>query len=189
MPCNFHIVKGILETFAAHLGLPEPKICPLDSADLPPMFDAEAASVSLGESLRGVTGKVAKNALGHFDIKTTVYYTELDITGFLTAPLPRSRYKPLPKFPALERDFCFVMPEHLSAGVIAGEIASLSPLVSEVRPFDLYRGEKLGKDLKSIAFGVSLRSSEKTLTDKDVEGLSATIIHTMQEKFGARLRT
>jgi len=189
IPCNFHIVKGFLETLAAHLGLPEPKICPLDSADLPPMFDAEAASVSLGESLRGVTGKVAKNVLGHFDIKTTVYYAELDITGFLTAPLPRSRYKPLPKFPALERDFCFVMPEHLSAGVIAGEIARLSPLVAEVRPFDLYRGEKLGKNLKSIAFGVNLRSGEKTLTDKDVEGLCATIIRTMQEKFGARLRT
>ena len=127
--------------------------------------------------------------LGHFDIKATVYYAELDITGFLNDPRTCPQYKPLPKYPTLKRDFCFVMPEHLSAGAIAGEISGISPLVEEVRPFDLYRDEKLGSNLKSVAFGVSLRSVEKTLTDGDVEKLCATIIRTIQEKFGAKLRS
>jgi phenylalanyl-tRNA synthetase beta chain len=189
LPCDFHVVKGVLETLAAHLGMRAPAIFPLAAETRPALFDDEAVSVALGEPLRGVSGKIAASVLSRFDIKTAVYYTELDMSGFLTAPPPRPQYKSLPKFPALERDFCFVMPEHLSAGVIAEEMCRLSPLVAEVRPFDLYRGEKLGNGLKSIAFGVSMRSSEKTLTDRDVEGLCATIINTMQDKFGAKLRT
>jgi phenylalanyl-tRNA synthetase beta chain len=153
------------------------------------MFDVEAASVDAGGIVRGVAGKINRKLLDHFDIKSVVYYAELDITALISAPLPRPAYKPLPKFPALERDFCFVMPEQLSAAAVADEIFRLSPLVVEVRPFDLYRGEKLGQNLKSIAFSVRLRSNEKTLTDKEAEGLHASIISTMQEKFGATLRT
>jgi phenylalanyl-tRNA synthetase beta chain len=188
LPCGYYILKGILETFAAYTGSEHPKITP-NAEGLAVMFDSLSAAVTLGEEMHGLAGKIAGNVLDHFDIKTKAYYTELDITGFLAAPLPRPQYKPLPRFPALERDFCFVMPEHLSAGAISEEIFRLSPLVAEVRPFDLYRGEKLGTNLKSIAFGVRLRSDEKTLTDKDVEGLCATLIRTMQEKFGVRLRT
>jgi phenylalanyl-tRNA synthetase beta chain len=188
LPCGYYILKGILETFASYTGAGRLKITP-NADGLPPIFNSESAAVTLGEQMHGIAGKIAGNVLDHFDIKTTAYYTELDITGFLAAPLPRPQYKPLPKFPALKRDFCFVMSEHLSAGAISEEIFRLSPLVAEVRPFDLYRGEKLGTNLKSIAFGVSLRSNEKTLTDKDVEGLCATLIRTMQEKFRVRLRT
>jgi len=189
MPCNFYIVKGVLEALAARLGLPEPTISPFDAATAPPLFDNEAAAVSLGTSLRGAAGRIAPEVLGLFDIKATVYYAELDITGFLNDCRICPQYKPLPKYPALKRDFCFVMPEHLSAGAIAAEIAGISSLVEEVRPFDLYRDEKLGNNLKSVAFGVSLRSVEKTLTDKDVEKLCATIIRTIQDKFGAKLRS
>ncbi len=187
MPCDFYIVKGIIETFGVHLGVSCPEISPLHN--VPALFESEAASVILGKSIQGVTGKISRKVLDHFDLKTVVYYAELDISEYLTAPQFQPKYKPLPKFPALERDFCFVMPEQLSAQTVAGEMYTLSPLIEEVRPFDLYRGEKLGPGLKSIAFSVSLRSNEKTLTDKDVEALCATIIRTMKEKFGAQLRS
>lgn len=189
LPCDLYIVKGVLEALAARLGFPEPDFLPLDKTNLLPVFGEEAATFSFGESIRGAAGRIAPDALGHFDIKATVYYAELDITGFLYAPRTWPQHKPLPRFPALKRDFCFVMPEQMSAGAIAREIAGISPLVEDVRPFDLYRGEKVGNNLKSVAFGINLRSAGKTLTDRDVEGLCATIIHTVQEKFGAKLRT
>jgi len=189
IPCDFYIVKGIIETFGAHLGVSIPEISPLNKERVPALFEDEAASVILGKSIQGVTGRISRKILDHFDIKTVAYYAELDCTDFLTAPQPRPHYTTLPKFPAMERDFCFVMPEQLSAQSVAGEMYKLSPLVEEVRPFDLYRGDKLGSGLKSIAFGVNLRSNEKTLTDKDVEALCAKLVMTMQEKFGAKLRT
>jgi phenylalanyl-tRNA synthetase beta chain len=77
----------------------------------------------------------------------------------------------------------------LKASEIISEIYNVSPLVEEVTPFDLYRGEKLGEGRKSIAFSVKLRSLEKTLTDKEAEGICSAIVSTVQSKFGAQLRT
>jgi phenylalanyl-tRNA synthetase beta chain len=81
------------------------------------------------------------------------------------------------------------MPDHLSAADISAEIACLSPLIESVRPFDLYRGEKLGAGVKSITFSVNFRSAERTLTDSEADGVSVGIISSMEKKFGVKLRT
>jgi len=95
----------------------------------------------------------------------------------------------LPKFPALERDFCFVMNEELNSSSISDTIKGVSPLIESVTPFDIFRGEKLGTGKKSIAYSVKIRSSEKTLTEKDAEEICTTIVSTVQTNFGAVLRT
>ena len=129
-----------------------------------------------------------KSICAAFDIKEPVLYAELDITDFLSAQLPPVTYKQLPKYPALERDFCFVLRESVSSSAIAQEILSLSPLVEDVTPFDVYRGEKLGPGLRSIAFSVRLRSAERTLVDKEGEDMCRNIVATMEKKFNATLR-
>ncbi len=135
-----------------------------------------------------MAGRVADDLCAAFDVKEPVYYAELDITGFLALRLPPVMYSPLPRYPALERDFCFVLGETVRSSEIAQEILSLSPLVEEAAPFDVYRGEKLGPGLRSIAFSVRLRSPERTLTDKEGEEVCVNIISTMERKFGATLR-
>ncbi|MDO5575935.1 MAG: hypothetical protein Q4F84_02550, partial [Fibrobacter sp.] len=138
---------------------------------------------------KGTAGKVSSDVCKFFDIGTSTFYAELDITDFLQAPMSRTAYKVLPKFPALERDFCFVMDESVSSSSIISIISKISPLVEEVTPFDLYRGEKLGADKKSITFGVKLRSSEKTLTDKDAQTVCSAIVKKVQSELGAALRS
>jgi phenylalanyl-tRNA synthetase beta chain len=183
---DFYTLKGILDSFFAHIGLDKPVYTPSNSVSN--IYDTDCAVFTLG-SISGVCGKVSKSATDFFDIKSTVYFAEIDITSLLNSPLSQPKYKPLPKFPALERDFCFVMAEEVSATAICDEIVAISALVEQVRPFDLYRGEKLGNGKKSIAFNVKLRSPEKTLTDKEVEGICGTIVSTMQTKYNATLRT
>jgi len=72
---------------------------------------------------------------------------------------------------------------------VCSEIRRISPLVEETRPFDLYQGEKLGVGKKSIAYSVRLRSNERTLTDKEADAVSQSIVSTVSQKFGATLRT
>ena len=188
LPCDLYIVKGILNTFASHIGIVDGlALAPLSKPDA--RYGHDAVSVTIGATITGSAGAIAQNVCEFFDVKSAVYYAELDITRFLDAPRPLPRYKPLPKFPVLERDFCFVVPEKTSAGEIAEEIRKISALVENVVPFDLYRGEKLGAGVKSIAFYVGLRSNEKTLTDKEAEGISSKIIAKMEASFGAKLRT
>ena len=92
-------------------------------------------------------GQHTNSTCAAFDIKDPVLYAELDITDFLSAQLPPVTYRQLPKYPALERDFCFVLRETVRSSEISQEILSLSPLVEDVTPFDVYRGEKLGPGL------------------------------------------
>jgi phenylalanyl-tRNA synthetase beta chain len=183
---DFYVLKGILDKLAANLGVSRFVFSPLSSHDA--AFDPQACSVS-GRSISGAMGKISADVCAAFDINDAVFYAELDITDFLIAPSRQPAYRPLPKYPALERDFCFVLPESVPAAAILSEVGPLSGLIEDVTPFDVYRGDKLGKGLKSIAFSVRLRSPERTLVDKEAEDVCAKIVAEMEKKFGATLRS
>ena len=184
---DFYTLKGILDTFSTHIGLGTFKYSTSNCQCK--IFDNEFAVIDNGDRMTGMCGQISSEVKKFFDLKTTVFYAEIDVTTLLQSSIPLPKYKPLPKFPALERDFCFVMSEELSSTLITEEIVRISPLIEDVCPFDLYKGEKIGAGRKSIAFSVKLRSSEKTLTDKEAEGVCTAIVTTMQTKYGASLRT
>lgn len=186
IPCSYYILKGIIEAFAVHTGLADFTFDSLTDQQF--IWGHETARVNNG-LIKGTAGKISENICDYFDIKSSSYYAELDITTLLQSSLPQPGYKQLPRFPALERDFCFVMADELKSSEISDEIYNISSLIEEVTPFDLYRGEKLGVGRKSIAFSVKIRSVEKTLTDKDAEGICSAIVSTVQSKFGAQLRS
>jgi phenylalanyl-tRNA synthetase beta chain len=76
----------------------------------------------------------------------------------------------------------------LQSATVKQELESVSPLIKTVRPFDLYRGEKLSAGTKSMTFSVEFRSPEKTLTDEDVGEACAKIVSVMEKRHGAALR-
>jgi phenylalanyl-tRNA synthetase beta chain len=183
---DFYILKGILKSLCMSLSIPAFKYSFIKEKDRT-IFDTESASIS-GSSIKGVCGKLKENILQFFTIKTPVYYAELDISDLLKNGVEQSYYSPLPRYPAVERDFCFVMQEDLLSSAVTDEIYGLSELVESVTPFDVYRGEKLPAGMKSIAFSVYLRAEDRTLTDKEAEKLCNKIIATMKSKYKATLR-
>lgn len=187
MAVSIYILKGILAAFANNLRLNPCTLAKATAAQS--YFGTEVAACTLGTATTGHCGIIAPEICKAFSVKAIVYYAELDVTELIAAPLPLRSYKRLPRFPALERDFSFIMPEELSSSSISETITALSPLVEEVSPFDLYRGEKLGSGKKSVTFNIKFQSAEKTLTDNDVDQLCSTIITTVASKHGAELRT
>jgi phenylalanyl-tRNA synthetase beta chain len=181
---DFYVLKGILDKLASDLGIAGFGFAPLSDLS---EFEADACSIT-GSAISGAMGKIRSDICAAFDIKDPVYYAELDITDFLIAPAPQPVYRQLPKYPALERDFCFVLSDSVSSGSIISEIMPLSPLIENVTTFDVYRGEKLGMGLKSIAFSVRLRSIERTLVDKEAEDVATKIVAAVEKKFKAELR-
>jgi len=186
VPVDFYILKGVLETFSIHAGTGSLNFSQNSNTEI--LFEDQVSQIS-GLNISGSMGKISKKICDFFDIKSQVFYAELDITGLLQSSLPQPEYHSLPKFPALERDFCFVMNEELNSSSISDTIKGVSPLIESVTPFDIFRGEKLGTGKKSIAYSVKIRSSEKTLTEKDAEEICTTIVSTVQTNFGAVLRT
>jgi phenylalanyl-tRNA synthetase beta chain len=183
---DFYVLKGIIEAFSAHIGAGSLNFSkPEKMVD---MFNTIQAKID-GQLISGFVGNISEQVCEAFDLKTSVFFAELDITDLINTPPQLTRYHSLPKFPAAERDFSFVIPDQISVSLLCKEIAEVSPLIENVQPFDVYRGQKIGAGMKSISFSVTIRSAEKTLNEKETEAICSSIINLMQEKFNITLRT
>jgi phenylalanyl-tRNA synthetase beta chain len=109
----------------------------------------------------------------------------------LTALLPLiqlgKEFHPLPRFPGSVRDLALVVDKNVPAKSLMSIIQS-SPLVSQVKLFDLYTGEAISAGKKSLAFRIAYQSPTHTLTDEEVNQAEAEILHHLSEETSAELR-
>ena len=93
-------------------------------------------------------------------------------------------------FQKSERDFAFMMDKNLSSQDLVNVISNIDQnLISNVKIFDVYEGDNIPEDQKSIAINVTIQSSEKTLNDSDLEKINRLIIETVETKTGAKIRS
>ncbi len=89
-----------------------------------------------------------------------------------------------------ERDFAFIINKDVNAQDLINAIASVDQnLISNIRVFDVYEGDNIPKNQKSIAISVTIQSTEKTLNDNDLENINKLIIETVENKTGAKIRS
>lgn len=100
------------------------------------------------------------------------------------------KYVQLPKYPAVTRDFAFLCDANTEAGAIENVIRHAGgKLVEKIKLFDVYRDEKLGIDKKSLAFTVSLRADDRTLTDDEADDVTARILKYTEKELGIKIRS
>ena len=89
-----------------------------------------------------------------------------------------------------ERDFAFVVNKHVNAQDIVDAVANIDQnLISNIKVFDIYEGDNIPENQKSIAISVTIQSPEKTLNDSDLEKINKSIIETVGNKTGAKIRS
>ena len=89
-----------------------------------------------------------------------------------------------------ERDFAFIINKDVNAQDLINAIASVDQnLISNIRVFDVYEGDNIPRNQKSIAISVTIQSMEKTLNDNDLENINKLIIETVESKTGAKIRS
>ena len=89
-----------------------------------------------------------------------------------------------------ERDFAFIVNKDVSSQNLINAISLVdNKLISNIRVFDVYEGNNIPENQKSIAISVTIQSLEKTLTDNDLEKINNLIIETVENKTGARIRS
>ena len=145
-----------------------------------------------------------KNVVGHFGELHPRLLKAMDLKGTLVAfeitldslPLPRHRptkAKPalvLPDLQAISRDFAFVVPRDVpAADILKAAQGAERKLITGIEVFDLYEGAGIPDGSKSIAVAVRLQPSERTLTDAEIEAVSAKIVAEVSKKTGATLRS
>jgi len=89
-----------------------------------------------------------------------------------------------------ERDFAFIVNKEVKAQDLINAVSSVDQkLISNIKVFDVYEGENIPENQKSIAISVTIQSSEKTLNDNDLENINNSIIKTVENKTGAKIRS
>ncbi len=184
-------LKGIVNNLFKNLVNFDLELEFLVPSELPSWADKTAvAKVKLfGEDL-GVVALLSKEAINNVNLKKKVAIAELNYTSLfnLISGIKTKTFKELNKYPTVVRDLAFVLNEKILYNEIKSEIISFNSLIKEVELFDVYSGNKLAAGEKSLAFHLSLRSEEKTLTTEEVDEVINPLIKHLAEKFEAKLR-
>ena len=181
---DFFTLKGIIEEimkiFGAHTQYKRSA-----EAYLHPGRQAE---VLANNKSVAVFGEVHPAVLDTYDIEQKVYIAEIKLDVLYSIEKRKTVYKPLPKFPAVERDFAMLCDKDIPVGDLEKAIISGgSRLLEKVELFDVYMGSQIPEGKKSVAFSVWLRSPESTLTDEEIDTTCGRIIDKLT-KVGAELR-
>ncbi|MDE3170699.1 MAG: phenylalanine--tRNA ligase subunit beta, partial [Acidobacteriota bacterium] len=146
-----------------------------------------------GNGKLGATGQLARGVAEKLKLRQDVYLAEVDLDkllGAIETARTNRKFEPIPRFPAVERDFSLVLADGVQFSQVAGAIRALG--ISELRRIeaaDLFRGGQIPAGKYSLMIRVAFQSPEATLTDAQVAGFSARIVSTLEQKLGASLRT
>lgn len=147
------------------------------------------AVLTCGDKVIAQVGEIHPDVAEAFEIETRVYVAEVNLFLIPELQQPIPAVRPLPRFPAVTRDIALVMNESVEAGPLMDAIRRAGgKLLEDVTLFDIYRGEKLGADKKSIAFALSFRAADRTLTDAEINAALDKILTACARDFGAELR-
>ncbi|HHJ07514.1 MAG TPA: phenylalanine--tRNA ligase subunit beta, partial [Anaerolineae bacterium] len=165
-PVDFFDLKGILESVLKGLHVGQAAYRPVSNASY---YPGRAAEVSVGDTLIGVLGEIHPAVVAAYNLPegVPVLAADLDLDALLALVKADYRVKLLPRFPAVQQDIALVVDEAVTAASIEAEIRKAGGfLLSDVRLFDIYRGEQLGAGKKNMAYSLWFQSPTKTLTDK-----------------------
>ena len=184
---DYFDLKGAVEDVVEAMGIAAPRF---QLADHPALHPASASSLSIGGGIAGHLGQIHPRVAAHFEVPPETCLAELDWEALLKESLAVKQLRGVPKFPAIARDLAFVVDAALPAEKLLEEIraADGAKLLERVTLFDVYRGPPVPEGRKSVAFGLSLRAPDRTLTDAEADALCAAIRDRLKSRVGAEIR-
>ena len=184
---DFYSLKGDIETILEGLNAPAARFTALK--DHPSYHPGRCARITMEGVEVGVCGQVHPLAAKNYDMDTPVYAAELDFHLIADLLLAGKTFIPLPKYQAATRDIAVVCEEAVTVAELEDCIRSAgNSLLQEVKLFDIYRGKGIEEGKKSVAFSLTLRAHDRTLTDTDVESVVSPILAKLESALGAKLR-
>jgi phenylalanyl-tRNA synthetase beta chain len=188
-PFDLYDGKGVIEAILDGVLGRSPALTP---GDIPAyMHPKRAAVVTLASRPVGFVGEIHPEVADDLELIGRVVYAELDVDALyrISEELGPTQARGLPKFPAVTRDIAMLVREEFTAGEIADALSEASGgLAESVTLFDLYRGDQIPAGHRSLAFRVTYRDPEATLTDKRVDKVHASLAKVARDRFEATIR-
>lgn len=190
-PADFFDIKGIIEVLCERLHIAEVRFAP---STVPYLQPGRAAQLIIGsaanEIIVGHFGELHPDVRTRFDMPSMrVCVAEFDLDALIAhANVPR--YTSISRYPASSQDLALVVPVTVSAETVAKAIQKYAgAALSALDLFDVYSGSQLGDGMRSLAYRLTFRSSDRTLSDDEITKLRAKIIRGVEHDTGAKIRS
>ena len=185
---DFFVLKGVIEEFLYKVGM---KKLPSYNANAGKTFlhPGRQAQIIYEDTVVGYFGEVHPLVQEAYGIAERTYVANIDLSVICTKANFTVKYEGIAKFPSVVRDISLVMDKSLTAGEIEKIIRSESGAILEsLELFDIYEGERIGADKKSMAYSITFRNKEKTLEESEISAVMDKILKGLQT-IGAVLRS
>lgn len=189
---DFYDIKGIADALLKAVGVEDIdyRACSDTAvfAEASAFHTGRCAIVTKDGKAVGIVGELHPEVLENYGIGTKAYAAKLNVTELPDMAAEVKTYKPLPKFPATTRDLAIVCDENLPAGELEKVIKkAVGNILETVTLFDVYKGKQIAEGKKSVAYAISMRSHEGTLTDEQADAAVKRVLKELA-KLGAELR-
>jgi phenylalanyl-tRNA synthetase beta chain len=184
VPSDFFYLKGVCEAISRLAGV-EVKA---EYKSHPKL--GKAMEMVHGKYFLAELGEVNAAVLSRFDIRQPVYYASLNWDNLvLLASRNTLRFTELPRQIPVQRDLALIVEKSLPFESVEKTLRKTGlEKLKQVQLFDIFESEKLGKDKKSLAISLSFLDPEKTLTDKEIDGMMNRIMKTAEQELKAEIR-
>lgn len=183
---DFFDIKGDVEMLLALTGS---KISEFrfEPATHQALHEGQSASIILNDRRVGRVGTLSPRLQRELDLADRVLVFEVELAAVLDARVPS--FTPLSRFPEVSRDLAIVIDQEVSAGAIRTLLQDLGgEFLVNLRIFDVYQGDAVGKNKKSVALGLTWQHPSRTLGDDDVNVIIERCVKGLEDKFNAKLR-
>ena len=189
---DFYDIKGIVEELLDCIGVYDYDVEACSSSEDFAEADAFhpgrcAVLVKDGVKL-GILGELHPEVLENYDIDVKACAAKLNVPELMQAAETEKTFKPLPKFPATTRDIALVCDDSLPVAAIEKTIKkAIGSILESVTLFDVYKGKQIAEGKKSVAYSISMRSHDGTLTDEQADSAVNRVLKALAE-LGAEIR-
>lgn len=184
---DYLAIKGIVEKLLETAGISSPVF--IRESEHPAYHPGRTAKIYAGETEIGIVGELHPAVLSNYKIKPRVVAADLNLDRLFACRGGTPIFKALPKFPAVTRDLALVAGEDVPAAELKSRIEKgAGKLLEKLSLFDVYRGEGVAPGCKSLAYSLTLRAADRSLTDEDADAAVEKILKNLHE-IGVVLRS
>ena len=184
---DFFTLKGWVEELLGTLCEGELRFAA--QKDNPSYHPGRCAEVLLCGERVGVLGQIHPEVVENYGVDAPLYCAELSFDAILAHRAPLPVYKPLPRFPSVSRDIAVVCKKEIPAGEMLDCIRENGgEYLRGCKVFDVYTGGRIAEGCKSVAFSLTMRADDQTLTDEHAEETVRKVLAALRENFGAEIR-
>lgn len=147
------------------------------------------ARVLSGEREIGIFGQLHPAVCAAYELEENTFFAQLDTRAMRACQGPEKTFAPLPRYPAVSRDIALVCRADIPAAALEATIkAAGGPYLESVTLFDVYTGAPIPDGFRSLAFALTLRASDQTLTEEQTSATINGVLAALKAEHGATIR-